>query len=163
MKRLVQIIVALQFMWVCNAWAQAPSQYAWVRSNSHNVSTVTWSRNQISSFIQSITDTNVSIDVGDFRFIDLLGNNKLSLIAAVDYSGRKFFNTVLIVSKTNQGSFTIQSIPTINLESLKGHILDLDRDGRARITHPRRAYPLHRRLISASSMDSNIPLGWNGL
>lgn len=133
------------FLWVSialtlllSSWgslAQTPANYTWSVSSNPNVSTVKWSANQISDFIHTITASDVQIRVGDFRFIDLLGNGSLELVANADISGRAFFNTVVIVRQKGS-AFSFQKLHAINVESLSDVIADINNDGRQEMLVP---------------------------
>jgi hypothetical protein len=118
------------FTCVCscwNAWGQTPADVSWLSSDPLNVSKTAWTPQQIAAFIVSTTVPSGPVTVGDFRFLELLADGHLQLVASVDYSGRAFFNEVVVVRK-NGVRFAIQRIPTFNLEGLGGLILDLDAD-----------------------------------
>ncbi len=70
--------------------------------------------------------------LGDFRVLDLDDDGRADLIATVDYSGRRFFNNLLILHDDG-GRLTMQKIRVWNMESLDGAIQDLDGDGRVEI------------------------------
>jgi hypothetical protein len=70
--------------------------------------------------------------LGDFRLVDLDDGGKPALVATVDYSGRRFFNHLLVL-RDDGGRLSAQDIEVWNMESLDGAIQDLDEDGRHEI------------------------------
>jgi hypothetical protein len=78
--------------------------------------------------------------LGDFRILDLDNDGRADLIATVDYSGRRFFNNLLILHD-DDGRLTVQKIRVWNMESLDGAVQDLDGDGRIEILLRRNLTP----------------------
>ena len=92
---------------------------------------------QISAFLQRVAGGVVASDVSDFEFIDMLGDGRVELVAAVDYSGREFFDDVLVVSRNEEADkYDVQDLDAWNLESLHGIIRDLNGDGRRELVVP---------------------------
>lgn len=65
--------------------------------------------------------------LGDFRVLDLDQDGRVDLLATVDYSGRSFFNHLLVLHDTGHG-LAVQEIDVWNLESLDGVVRDIDKD-----------------------------------
>jgi hypothetical protein len=70
--------------------------------------------------------------LGDYRLLDLDNDGRTDLIATVDYSGRRFFNHLLVLHDDGE-RFTVQVVDAWNVESLNGTVQDLDGDGRVEI------------------------------
>jgi hypothetical protein len=117
------------------AVGETPAGYAWDAARTVNVASATWSNDEIAAFIESITSAHHPVTVGDFRFVDLAGNGKLELVASVDYSGRRFFNTILVVRRTGR-AFGVQALPALDVESLSGVVVDLKADGVRQLVVP---------------------------
>jgi hypothetical protein len=68
--------------------------------------------------------------VGEARFVDLDRDGTLELVATVDYSGRGFFNNVVVV-RQRQGhlSWTGVSNNGRSIEDLPAHLVDANGDG----------------------------------
>jgi len=64
-----------------------------------------------------------------------VGDGNVQLVASVDYSGRRFFNTVLVVRRTGTG-YAVQRLPALNVTSLAAAVVDLDGDGRQELVLP---------------------------
>jgi len=108
--------------------AQTPQSYSW-STTPPNVASVTWSNQQIATFLDAITNTAVLSAISDFRFNDLDADGQLELLASVDFTGRGFFNTVVIVRRTGS-AFAVQQIDTIGVDTLAGAVADLKNDGK---------------------------------
>ena len=70
--------------------------------------------------------------LGDFRVVDLDGDGRPELVVTADFSGRRFFNH-LIVFRAEGDRLVSQDVEVWNLESLEGVIQDLDQNGRREI------------------------------
>jgi hypothetical protein len=70
--------------------------------------------------------------LGDYRILDLGGDGKADLIATLDYSGRRFFNH-LIVLHDDGHKIAVQEIDVWQMEALDGVVQDLDADGRSEL------------------------------
>ena len=101
---------------VCDANAQSLSTSSW-SSAPPNVSSTSWTLTQIGTFIDSVTSSVVPTNVSAFQFADLAADGNVELIAAVDFSGRGFFNRVVIVHKTSVG-FGVQQVEASSVLSL---------------------------------------------
>lgn len=68
--------------------------------------------------------------VGEARFVDLDRNGTLELVATVDYSGRGFFNNVVVV-RQQQDDFTWTGVSNNgrSIEDLLAHLVDANGDG----------------------------------
>lgn len=68
--------------------------------------------------------------VGEAYFANLEKNSDIELLATVDYSGRGFFNTVVVVSQ-HQGrlEWTEVKSNSRSIENLKSHLVDVNGDG----------------------------------
>ncbi|HET9555312.1 MAG TPA: HEAT repeat domain-containing protein [Anaeromyxobacteraceae bacterium] len=123
------------------AFADSLSAYSWATSQADGVSRVAWSAEQVSAFLESIMHPDDAISVGDFRFADLLGDGHLELVATIDYSGRTFFNHVLVVRRNGPAMFAVQQIKAFDVRSLDGRIVDVDGDGRQELVLPEALTP----------------------
>lgn len=67
--------------------------------------------------------------VGDARFVDLDRDGSLELVATVDYSGRGFFDNVVVVRR-QQGHFDWTAVASNgpSIEHLDAHLSDVDGD-----------------------------------
>jgi hypothetical protein len=117
------------------ATAVDPSAYPWESRPAQNVAATAWTNDDIAAFLGTVTAAQAPLIVGDFRFASLIGDGSLQLVASVDYSGRRFFNTVLVVRRTATG-YAVQKLPALDAESLAAAILDLDGDGRMELVLP---------------------------
>jgi|GEM_PF-3115660 len=70
--------------------------------------------------------------LGDYRVLDLDNDGRADLIATVDYSGRRFFNHLLVLHDGGK-RLTVQVVDAWNIESLDGAVQDLNGDGRVEI------------------------------
>ena len=70
-------------------------------------------------------------NVGEAYFIDLDKDANLELVATVDYSGRGFFNNVVVV-RQQQGTFGGSETRNDgrSIENLPSHLIDANGDGR---------------------------------
>jgi len=66
--------------------------------------------------------------LGEFRFLDLNNDKKYELLVTLDYSGRAFYNTLVIVRKTN-GNYEHQKLNAFNIKRIDDIIVDLNNDG----------------------------------
>ena len=90
-------------------------------------------RSAVDAFLRAHAgDVYEEATLGDFRILDLDNDGRADLIATVDYSGRSFFNNLLILHDDG-GQLTVQKIHVWNMESLDGAVQDLDGDGRIEI------------------------------
>src|SRR5690349_2629221 len=121
-------------------WSLTPADYAWAAGHPRNVSTVTWTSEQIGEFLARATGSDIGYAVGDFAFVDLLGNGNLELVATIDTNGRGFFNDLLVVRRGSAG-IAIQTIPVLSMQSLAGAIFDLNGDGMRELIVPKPLTP----------------------
>src|SRR5215213_977766 len=104
--------------------------FSWSASAASRVSNEKWDKSEVAAFLDRVSDNgSLPSKVGDFVFVDVDADGQLELLATVDYSGRNFFNTLLIVHH-NSDSFGLQTISVWNMESLENRIRDLDSDSR---------------------------------
>ncbi|HEX5753623.1 MAG TPA: hypothetical protein VFZ09_45940 [Archangium sp.] len=69
--------------------------------------------------------------VGDAYFADINGDSNLELLATVDYSGRGFYNNVVVVQQQQgQYAWTEARNNGRSIESLRTHLVDADGDGK---------------------------------
>jgi hypothetical protein len=102
--------------------------FSWNTFAANRVSNEKWEKSEVATFLDRLTDnSSLPSKVGDFVFADVDADGQLELLATVDYSGRNFFNTLLIVHHDSD-SFSLQTIPVWNMESLENRIRDLDND-----------------------------------
>lgn len=113
---------------------QGPQSYSW-STTSPNVASVTWTNQQIATFLDTVTNSSVPSSVADFTFVDLNADGQLDLLAAVDYSGRQIFNTIVVVQR-QANNFTVQQIEALNVQSLQGIVADLNNDGHLELLVP---------------------------
>lgn len=68
--------------------------------------------------------------VGEARFVDLDRDGTLELVATVDYSGRGFFDNVVVV-RQQQGHFAWTGVSNNgrSIEDLPAHLVDANADG----------------------------------
>ena len=83
-------------------------------------------------------DAALEPQVGEFGFVKLDNTEGLSYVASLDWSGRQFYTTILVIRKTD-GNFTTQEIHTggANVSHLFDSIVDLHGDGEKQILVPR--------------------------
>jgi hypothetical protein len=126
--------LVLAICFASNAYAQSLATSSW-GSATPNVSSFPWTPTQIGAFIDSITSSVVPTNVGDFQFADLAADGNLELVAAVDYSGRGYFNSIVVVHETAVG-FGVQQIEATNVLSLANSIVDIKGDGKRELLVP---------------------------
>jgi hypothetical protein len=112
---------------------------SWLAADEHRVSDVKWKSQDVSAFLTSVDPENESWipedgkmdypQIGDFKFIDLDSDGTTELIATLDHSGRRFFNTIVVISRQFD-SFKFQKVSVWEMEKLTGIIQDLDNDGK---------------------------------
>jgi|ERR1700681_632001 len=86
-------------------------------------------REEVAGFLRPyIDEASIGFKIGDFRKIDLDGDGQPELVASIDYSGRNFFNTLVVAFAAPAGT-RIQTIDVWNMEMLDGVFQDLDGDG----------------------------------
>lgn len=93
----------------------------------------------VTSFFTSATSPRVSPNVGDYGFVSLSGEPMLTFLASIDWSGRAFHTTIMVVRNQN-GKLTSQMIHTGNgasADDLMNRVVDLHHDGRSEILVPR--------------------------
>src|SRR5712691_10428924 len=53
--------------------------------------------------------------------------------ASVDYSGRPFFDDVVVMRRSSSTVFSMQHLPALDITGLKGRVLDIDGDRKMEI------------------------------
>jgi hypothetical protein len=135
MRLLAHLLVGLGLAALARAApAVTPGDVPWDTSASPNVAGAMWTHDAIAAFLASVTPDE-PVAVGDFAFADLLGDGRLELVASVDYSGRNFFNTVVIVRRAGD-AYSVQRLPALDVETLTGAIVDLNGDGKQELVLP---------------------------
>lgn len=130
--------LSLAFATLVGSWdalAQTPDSQAWSTSDAQNVSTIQWTTDQISTFVTSAIHSDSQVSIGDFAFADLLGDGRVELVASVDYSGRAFFNKILIIQQSGAG-YSVQTLPALNVHELSEVLVDLNSDGNQELLIP---------------------------
>jgi hypothetical protein len=89
----------------------------------------------VEAFIQKNIPSEEGVRVCDSRFLQLNRDGLNELVASLDYSGREFCNTVLIVSKVGS-DFQSQSITAWNVQNVSQIIKDLNNDGISELVIP---------------------------
>jgi hypothetical protein len=90
-------------------------------------------KEQVVRYLADLSDNqDIDLTVGDFRKVDLNGDGRPELVATVDYSGREFYNTLMVVWQEPKGP-RVQTIAVWNMKSLEGAFKDLDGDGKLEI------------------------------
>lgn len=85
---------------------------------------------QVASLLALASGTqDVDLEVGDFLATDLDGDGEPELVASIDYSGRNFFNR-LMVAWQEPDRTRVQTLDVWHMEKLAGTVQDLDGDGR---------------------------------
>lgn len=113
-----------------------PGSFDWSRG-ANGVTSRQWTKPEISRFLQRLTGEIISCEVSDFRFVDMHGNDRVELVAALDHSGRGFFNDVVIVSKDGEtGEYRSQHLEAWDVRTLQGIIRDLKGDGNRELVIP---------------------------
>src|SRR3972149_3552871 len=87
--------------------------------------------NQVQSGWFDISDDNV----GEFAWANL-GDKKYELVVTLDFSGRRFFNTLLIYNRDAAGNVNSQELHGWLLGDLGKVIRDLDGDGKDELVLP---------------------------
>jgi hypothetical protein len=79
-----------------------------------------------------VPDSNVNPSrVGEATFADIDGDGKLELIATLDYSGRSFFSSVIVVKKGKAGfTYSVVHSNGISVLDLPSRLVDVNQDGR---------------------------------
>ncbi len=139
--------------------AATPADYSWTTFGSQSVAAVGWSSADIGSFLAFASHADDTITIGDFRFVDLLGDGNIELVASADYSGRSLFNDLVIVHRSG-GLFGMQHIGTPSLESLNGVISDINNDGKKEILVPTGLTPYVNGTVPVATWTAIY--SWNG-
>ncbi len=93
----------------------------------------------VTSFFASGTSSGMLPSVGDYGFVSLSGERTLTFLAGIDWSGRAFYTTILVVRNQNR-KLIAQKIHTGNGASAYGlmhRVVDLRHDGQSEILVPR--------------------------
>ncbi len=115
----------------------------WVEENRSDLESLLSDQDTASAFMVALyCDVVVLPNVGGHLFIDLDGDNGLELVATIDYSGRGFYASVVIVYQNNH-RLDYQELGGGggNITNLRNSIDDLDGDGDLEITIPRLLEP----------------------
>jgi hypothetical protein len=110
------------------------TQRSWVVGEEHSLTSSPPSRETVQSFASSFFGEEASLC--DYQFVDLNGNDLYEMVASLDYSGRDFCNTVVIVTKENNG-FQTQSFPAWNVKKISKILADTDDNGIQELVIPR--------------------------
>ncbi len=74
--------------------------------------------------------------VGEFGWFDVLGDGNYELVVTLDFSGRDFFNTLVLYWRDSSGRVTSQEIKGWELRDLKKVVRDLNRNGQKELIVP---------------------------
>jgi hypothetical protein len=139
--------------------AQSPQGFSW-SATPPNVTSVSWTNQQIAGFLSQVTSPLVEITVADFKFFDLDADGQLELLAAVDFSGRSQFNSLVVVRRTGDTNFAVQQIDTLGVESVSGIFSDINNDGKQELLVPTAATPYLGALNPQAEWTAIY--GWSG-
>ena len=68
----------------------------WTEAHRAELEDLLGDRIRATSFMTALTG-DVTLYVGEHLFVDLDGDNRLELVASIDYSGRAFYATVAVI------------------------------------------------------------------
>lgn len=134
MKLRISLLIAALAIAFEPGFAQSPTTFSW-SDTPPNVASVSWTNQQIAAFLDSITASSLQSTVADFKFADLDADSQLELLAAVDFSGRNEFNSLVIVRRTGN-NFAVQQISALGVESISGIFSDVNNDGKQELLVP---------------------------
>ena len=140
------------------SFAQTPQAFSW-STTPPNVASVSWTNEQIATFLDTVTSSSVDIAVSDFRFVDLDADGQLELVAGIDLSGRGEFNSVAVVRRTG-ANFAVQEIRALGVDSLDGILSDVNNDGKQELLIPTAVTPYLG--TSAPEAEWTAVYGWSG-
>ena len=112
------ILTDTNFLRDANSQKRDLRQSLWNTLSFSSPDALHWKKADIALVIDQITNNDaVSSKIGHFLFVDLDADGKLELLANIDYSGRNFFDKLIII-RLHLDSFTFQTIDVWNMKSL---------------------------------------------
>ncbi len=112
---------------------------AWTTSNIETLKKLFPDKQAVSSFVrQFFPDAAVEPNVGEYEFVNFDNSGNVSLVITLDWSGREFYTSLIVVKKLNN-KFVNQEVHTggANITRLGDRIVDLNNDGQKEILVPR--------------------------
>ncbi len=141
------------------AFAKSPADFSWNKEKPQNVTSQNWTKSDISTFIESTTASDGDVGISSFIFDDLNGDGKLSLLASVDYSGREFFNNLILI-KYREKKYSVENLSVHNATDVTAIIFDIKNDGSKELLLPTALTPYLGGPIPQATYIKI--LGWNG-
>ena len=107
----------------------------WLVQQGNSTAVSAPSREAVEAFIQELVDSQAQAQVCGWEFVDLNNDGVNELVASLDYSGRLFRNTLVLISKTGD-VFRTQSVPAWNVTNVSDIVKDLNNDGAKKLIVP---------------------------
>jgi hypothetical protein len=116
------------------ALVQRAGDVPWTRGHEAQLRAIFDTPSKVGQFVYTLDEENLApfLAIGEFRFVSLLGDDRLQLVANNDANGRAFFTELIIVRRTASG-FTTEWIGGWDFEALGDHLVRLSKDGRTQI------------------------------
>ncbi len=141
---LARLILLLTVGTCCAAAAEAQTvTVRWTAQNMDALKQIFSDKAGVEVFIrQMYGDVEVEPNVGDYTVIDLNGDGDVELVATLDFSGRAFYTTLMVVHQVNERFKSCEvSSGGANIGDLKSRIVDLRHNGTKQILVPRLLSP----------------------
>jgi len=107
----------------------------WLVQQGNSTAVSVPSREAVEAFIRELVDSQVQARVCGWEFVNLNNDGVNELVASLDYSGRLFCNTLVLISKTGD-VFRTQSVPAWNVTNVGDIMKDLNNDGAKELIVP---------------------------
>lgn len=114
-------------------------ELSWDSKNAATLEALLPDRNKVTQFVRAqYGDVDVLPSVGEYMFVDLTGDGFLEFVATLDFSGREFYTTLLLIQQKGK-RLVRQEIRTgsASIDHMRSRLDDLDNDNTQEILIPR--------------------------